>query len=211
MPKLWGRASSVNVQKPMWLLEELGIAHDRIDAGWTYGVNDTSEYRKMNPTGLVPVWQEDDDFALPESNAILRYLARDAEDWWPSDARERARVDQWMEFANTSLLPKLAKVFYAKVRLDPATVSKDTVDSAIADLGGALDILDTQLADSPYLTGERLTLADVSAGTQMFRVFDLGMNTSPRPALERWYADLSARPTYQTTAMTSYEELRFKS
>lgn len=210
MPTLWGRASSVNAQKPMWLLAELGIVHQRIDTGWTYGGTDTDAFRRMNPTGLVPVWQEDDGFALAESNAILRYLARDAETWWPADPRRRARVDQWMEFATTTLLVALAKVFYAKVRLDPATTTAAQMQDYLAGLDRALDILDEHLSHSACLAADHLTLADISAGTQMFRVYDLDIPRRPRPALDRWYAEMCARPGYQASAMTSYDELRFQ-
>lgn len=210
MPTLWGRASSVNVQKPMWLLAELGIVHERIDAGWTYGGTDTDAFRRMNPTGLVPVWQEDDAFSVAESNAILRYLARDAEAWWPAEPRARARVDQWMEFASTTLLPALAKVFYAKIRLDPATTSDAQMHEYLAALDKALDILEGRLSQSACLAADHLTLADISAGTQMFRVYDLDIPRRARPALDRWYAAMSSRPGYQSSAMTSYDELRFQ-
>ena len=70
---LWGRATSSNVMKVIWLLEELNLPYDRIDVGGSYGKTETPEYRAMNPTGLVPTLQED-HFTLWESNAILRYI-----------------------------------------------------------------------------------------------------------------------------------------
>ena len=60
--------------KAIWVLEELKLPYERIDAGGAFGVTDTPHYRAMNPTGLVPTLQED-DFVLWESNAIARYLA----------------------------------------------------------------------------------------------------------------------------------------
>ncbi|WP_238298379.1 glutathione S-transferase N-terminal domain-containing protein, partial [Methylobacterium soli] len=74
MRKLWGRANSVNVQKALWALDELGLAYERIEAGGAHGVVGDAAYRALNPNGLVPTLQED-DFVLWESNAILRYLA----------------------------------------------------------------------------------------------------------------------------------------
>ena len=53
--RLWGRTTSGNVQKPMWLLAELGIDYERIDVGGEFGGNDTPEYLAMNPNGRVPV------------------------------------------------------------------------------------------------------------------------------------------------------------
>ena len=74
MLKIWGRVSSVNVQKVVWCCDELGLAYERIDCGGKFGLNDTPAYLAMNPNGLVPVIDED-GFILYESNAIVRYLA----------------------------------------------------------------------------------------------------------------------------------------
>ncbi len=70
---LWGRSTSSNVMKVIWLLEELQLPHERVDVGGPFGQTDTDSYRSMNPTRLVPTLQED-DFTLWESNAILRYI-----------------------------------------------------------------------------------------------------------------------------------------
>jgi glutathione S-transferase len=91
MRRLWGRTTSSNVAKVLWLLDEIGLSFERIDAGGAFGGTGTPEYRAMNPTGMIPVWQED-GFAMWESNAILRYLAaRHAPGpLWPEDHRARA-------------------------------------------------------------------------------------------------------------------------
>ncbi|MBV8185543.1 MAG: glutathione S-transferase N-terminal domain-containing protein, partial [Hyphomicrobiales bacterium] len=72
--KIWGRLTSINVQKAMLCVEELDVPHERVDAGLSFGIVDTPEFRTKNPNGLVPL-MEDDDFVLWESNAIVRYLA----------------------------------------------------------------------------------------------------------------------------------------
>ena len=74
MIRIWGRVNSVNVQKALWALDELGLAYERIDAGLKFGVVDSPAYRTMNPNGLVPT-MDDDGFVLWESNVIVRYLA----------------------------------------------------------------------------------------------------------------------------------------
>src|SRR5258707_1890299 len=79
---VWGRATSSNVMKVLWGLTELGLPFERIDVGGSFGKTDTPEYRKMNPTGLVPTLQED-DFTLWESNVILRYLHAAYAPTWP--------------------------------------------------------------------------------------------------------------------------------
>lgn len=52
---IWGRLTSINVQKAMFCIEEIGLRCERIDAGLAYGINKTPDYLAMNPNGLVPV------------------------------------------------------------------------------------------------------------------------------------------------------------
>ena len=75
MLKIWGRTTSINVQKVLWCCAELDLKYDRVDAGGKFGVNNTPEYLAMNPNGLVPTIQ-DDGLTLWESHAIVRYLSR---------------------------------------------------------------------------------------------------------------------------------------
>jgi len=86
MLKVWGRRSSFNVPKVMWLVGELGLEHQHIDAGGWFGGLDTSAFLAMNPHGRVPVIQ-DGDATVWESHAILRYLAAryGAGHFWSSD------------------------------------------------------------------------------------------------------------------------------
>ena len=55
MLKIWGRRNSFNVQKVMWLVGELGLEHQRIDAGGSFGGLDRPEFLQMNPHGRVLV------------------------------------------------------------------------------------------------------------------------------------------------------------
>jgi glutathione S-transferase len=100
MLKLWGRRSSFNVQKIMWLIGELGLEHQHIDAGGRFGGLDTSAFLAMNPHGRVPVIQ-DGDTTVWESHAILRYLAarHGAGHFWSGDPAVRADVDGWVDWS----------------------------------------------------------------------------------------------------------------
>ena len=75
MLRLWGRISSINVRKVVLCAQVLGLDFERVDAGLSFGIVNTPDYRTRNPNGLVPLL-EDGDFTLWESNAICRYLAR---------------------------------------------------------------------------------------------------------------------------------------
>jgi glutathione S-transferase len=106
MLTIWGRRSSFNVQKVMWLVGELRIEHRRIDAGGQFGGLDTPEFRAMNPLGRVPVL-DDNGTVMWESHAILRYLAARYGQgrFWSESAGERSQVDRWMDWAQTALQP----------------------------------------------------------------------------------------------------------
>jgi glutathione S-transferase len=74
MLKIWGRPNSINVQKVMWTVSELGLEAERLDAGLEFGVVSEPWFKTYNPNRLVPTI-EDDGFVLWESNVIVRYLA----------------------------------------------------------------------------------------------------------------------------------------
>src|SRR5215468_5016296 len=100
MIKVWGRNTSVNVQKVMWAVGELELPHERIDIGGTFGKNKEPDYLAKNPNGLVPTLEEDDGFVLWESNAIVRYLAGKYEPGRlePKDPKARASASRWMDW-----------------------------------------------------------------------------------------------------------------
>ena len=132
MLKIWGRNNSVNVQKVLWCCEEMGLQYERIDAGGSFGVVNTPQYRELNPNGLVPTI-EDDGFVLWESNAIVRYLAakHSAGKLWPEDLKIRAEADKWMDWQNTTFWPTFRPLFWNLVRT-PVDQRDDGGDGRIA-------------------------------------------------------------------------------
>jgi glutathione S-transferase len=106
MLTVWGRRSSFNLQKVMWLVSELGIDHRHIQAGGQFGGLDTPEFRAMNPVGRVPVI-DDNGTIVWESHAILRYLAAryGRAQFWSDDPAKRSQADRWMDWSQTALQP----------------------------------------------------------------------------------------------------------
>ena len=195
---VWGRLSSVNVQKVVWCADELGIEYRRIDAGGKFGVNDTPGYLAMNPNGLVPVI-DDDGFVLYESNAIVRYLAAKAgaTALWPEDPQGRADVDRWMEWQSTGYTPAMGPAFMQLIRTAPEKRDVGAIESSRAKSEKHAAILDAHLADRRYLTGERFTIADIVVGCATHRWLHLPLERTSRPNLERWYDEVAARPGAQ--------------
>jgi glutathione S-transferase len=191
---IWGRISSVNVQKVVWCAEELGLTYERIDAGGAFGVNDTPRYLAMNPNGLVPTI-DDDGFVLSESNAIVRYLAarHGAESLWPEALQARAQVDRWMEWQSTEWTPSMRDVFWQLVRVAPEARDAGAVEASRRKSEKLAGILDAHLASRRWIAGEGFTLADLVNGCAAHRWLHLPMERVPRPNLERWYGELRSR------------------
>ena len=200
---IWGRDNSVNVQKPLWCLEEMGIAYERRDAGGAFGIVDTPEYRALNPNGLVPTMVED-GFILWESNAIVRYLAakHSAGNLWPVDLRIRAEADRWMEWQNTTLWPALRPVFWNLIRTPVDQRDPDEMEASRLKSAQVLGILDAHLATRAFVAGDDFTMGDIPVGCGVWRWMALPIERPPLPNLQRWFDALAQRPAFAKVVMT---------
>lgn len=195
MLKLWGRLNSINVLKVVVALEEIGLPYERTDAGLAYGVNDTPEYRAMNPNGLVPTI-DDDGFVLWESNAIVRYLCavHAAGRFWPEDPRVRADADRWMDWQTTTLNPLMVPSFAGLVRTPPEKRNADLIEQSRVKTDAAVGLLDARLEGRDFIAGGAFTIADIALAPIMHRWMNMPVKRSSRPNVERWYASVMSRP-----------------
>ena len=195
MLKIWGRISSVNVQKVVWCADEIGLQYERVDAGGSFGQTRTAEYLAMNPNALVPTI-DDDGFVLYESNAIVRYLAgrHSADKLWPTDLRKRADADRWMEWQSTSFTPAMRDVFWQLIRTPQAQRDMAAVEKSRAECDRLAGILDAHLAKKRYLTDHGFTAADIVVGCAAHRWLLLPVQREGRPHLQRWYDQIKSRP-----------------
>jgi glutathione S-transferase len=207
MITVYGRATSSNVQPVMWMLAELGLRYTRLDYGHVHGGTDTPAFRAMNPMGLVPVIR-DVDLVLWESCAILRYLGAryGGAPLWPADPVARAPIDQWAEWAKTTLYTAFTRpIFWARIRTPAADRDEAALALALARFEELLSILEHTLA--PYAAGPDLTLADMVIGPQLYRYFTLPIPRPDRPRLDAYYARLQERPAYREHVMVSWAPL----
>jgi len=202
MLKIWGRATSSNVQKVMWLCAELSLPHERIDAGGPFGGTREPAYLAMNPNGLIPTIA-DDDFVLWESNTILRYLANRhaARDWYPVEPRSRAQVEKWMDWSTTTFGPALFNAFWQLVRTPEAERDAASIADSARRTGTVLRIADAQLTGRAFLCGDAPTLADICVGVNAYRWFELPLDRPELPALRAWYERLAQRKPYRDVVM----------
>lgn len=208
MIRIWGRASAFNLQKAYWALLETGQPYERIDAGGDFGGLDSSEFLVRNPNGRIPVI-DDDGFVLWESQAIVRYLAEQhAPALLPDDVQGRALASQWMDWAQTSLLPAALDLFWGGVRTPKEKQSAAFVERALKGTIAALTLLDEELSIHDYLVGNNFSLADIPAGTCLYRFFEMDGIERPELAhVSAWYARLSVRPAYQQAVMMPFDDL----
>ena len=194
MLKIWGRLTSVNVQKVVWCADELGLKYERIEAGGKYGIVNTPEYLAMNPNALVPVI-EDDGFFLWESNAIVRYLAARYGDGalWPTDIHIRADADRWMDWQAVSLNPSIGPAFVQLIRTAPEKRDAAVIDHARSEVEKKLGVLDAQLATREYIAGSAFTMGDIPVACSVDRWYKLPLARESHPHVERWYAMLRSR------------------
>lgn len=209
--RVWGRLSSINVQKVMWTLDEIGLPYDHIPAGGDAGGLDSAAFLAMNPHGRIPV-VEDGGAVVWESGAIIRYLcaAYSQGGLWPSAADERARSDPWMDWAQTTLQPGLLGFFWGWYRTPVPLRDEARNVELLRAAEAALHKLDEWLSTRAFITGDRLTLGDIPAGALLYRYFTLEIERPPMPALEAWYGRLCERPAYREQVMRPYDELRGK-
>ena len=209
MLKVWGRRSSFNVQKVMWLVGELGLEHEHIDAGGAFGGLDAPAFLAMNPHGRVPVIQ-DGDATVWESHAILRYLAaiHGAGKFCSNEPAARAVVDGWMDWSQTALQPDfLSGVFWGFYRTPEDKRNWPAITAALARCAADFARLERLLEGRSFLLGDALTLADITAGTSLYRYFELEIERPKLPQVERWYRALQARPAYREHVMIPFGEL----
>lgn len=202
MIKLWGRANSINVQKVLWCLDELGLAYDRTDAGGAFGGNNEDWYLAMNPNGRVPTF-DDGGTILWESNTIVRYLAAKYPEAGlaPDDPGERARGERWMDWQLGTLQTPMTLVFWGLIRTAPEKRDTKAIANAADQCAALYAILDNHLKNNEFVGGAAFSQADIPVGAMTYRWTQLDVVHPDFPALKRWQAALAERPGFATHVM----------
>ena len=196
MLELYGKPTSINVRKVLWLCAglDLPLHHDPAPAPELLAA--------LNPNRQVPVLR-DGGFVLWESNSICRYLAARAgrDDLLPAAAQPRARVEQWMDWQASDLNSAWRQVFMARVRQHPDYPDDARAEASLAQWNRLMGVLDAQLADGrAHVTGSAFTLADIVLGlsTQRWRSTPGSTpGSTPRlPNVEAWFERLRQQPGF---------------
>jgi glutathione S-transferase len=207
--RLFGRRSAYNVQKVLWTLDELGLAHEHVDAGGAAGGLDTPEFLARNPHGRVPVLV-DGDAAIWESNTIVRYLAAryGAGRLWADDPLARSLAERWMDWELATLQPDFMALFWGFFRTPERERDAVAIRRAARRCAAHFARLDAHLAKQPFLAGARFGMGDIPAATALHRYFEMGAGVPEPPHVRGWYERLAERPAYREHVMRPFEELR---
>jgi glutathione S-transferase len=185
--KIHGDINSGNCLKVKWVCDHLALPYTWIAIDILKGESRTSQFLKLNSAGQVPVLELDDGRALAQSNAIIRYLARDS-DLVPGDAFAAAKMDEWLFWEQYSHEPHIAVCRYQMVYLgrpvsdlDPEKVKRGYA---------ALARMEHQLAATRFLVGETVSLADIALLPYTRFAHEGGFHLDGYAALQRWIGDV---------------------
>ena len=195
MYRLLGRQTSGNVQKVLFMLEEIGATYEREDYGRLFVYTQTAEYKAMNPTSKVPTLI-DGDTVIWESNTILRNLsASNGNALNGSTPAEKTEIERWMDFLLAAVNPGYMTAVKG-AKLTPEEQTPEYRDG-VKDLAAQLQIIDTHLTGKDYLALGKLTIADIACAPILKRCVDFKIGRPAMPNLERWVAAMAARPAFQ--------------
>ena len=199
MLRLLGRKTSGNVQKVLWLLEELNLEYSHEDYGRQFGNTADAAYLSLNPTGKVPTLL-DGDGVIWESNTILRYLCLKAEsDLLPATPLARAKAELWMDWLLASLYAPYLAVFRDSKK--PEEERSSELPRLGEALGSELQLLDHHLAGQQWLAGDDMSVAEFALGPVVHRCLNFPVELPTLENLGRWHGALAARPAFQAVVI----------
>jgi len=192
---LWGRGSSLNVQKVLWVTHDLGIPVDHRPIGGSFGGNDEPWFRAMNPNGTVPVWQEG-DFSLYESQAIIRYLARRKPGLYGNNPQDMAVVDCWLDWFAITFWPPVRLLFVNVWREQQLSRESEQARAAHQACEANLVALAQRLDLAGHIALPVFSLADIvfTIGLNRLKGLDLGSNV-PATVVD-WHNRQCQRPGF---------------
>ena len=200
---VWGRRNSVNVQKVMWAIGEIGLKYIRHDIAGSFGVD--GNYLELNPSGTVPTIV-DGDLILWESNTCVRYLARHygVGSIYPDNPIEIALADQWMDYQTSSLNSVFFPIFFNKIRLPVEKPDPDQIEVGIKGCSKLFERLNQQLKNKDFLVGSMFSMGDISIGSFMYRYYEMDIERPSIKHVKAWYQRLIERPSYRKHVMIPF-------
>jgi glutathione S-transferase len=192
---VYGMADSGNSYKVKLALEQLGLPYRWVEVDSGRGETRTAQFLAMNPNGKVPTLALDDGSFLPESNAILCYLA-EGSPLMPVERLGRARVLQWMFFEQYSHEPYVA-VARAILHYQAPDSPRRAELPRLHERGHqALAVMEQHLAREPFFAAGRYSVADISLFAYTHCAADGGFDLGRYPAINAWLDRVRSQPRF---------------
>jgi glutathione S-transferase len=191
MLTLYDYLPSQNAYKVRLLLSHLDRPYRTEIVSIFEGEGQRPEFLAVSPTGAVPAIRLEDGRVLAESNAILTFLAHGTP-YLPDDPFENAKVHQWMSFEQdyvNSIAVLRHWTMTGKLARRPAALVERHRSGSLK----ALRILDRELANRPFLAGERYTIADISVFAYTHRAEEAALPLAGYPNVQAWIARVQAQ------------------
>ena len=195
--RLHSAPKSGNGYKVRLLMGLLGIECEIVNYNTKGGATHTPEYLgNVNPDGKVPVLELGDGTMLPESGAIMLYLA-EGTPYLPEDRLERARVFRWMFFEQYSLLlylsrPRLWRMWEVEITPQREAELKGFLEQGYR----ALSVMERHLEGREFFVGGRPTVADTALYAYPRLCHEGGYDLGDYPTVRAWLDRISALPGY---------------
>jgi glutathione S-transferase len=194
MYRLYDYLPSGNGYKVRLVLRQLGLEYELIELDIKHGATRTAEFLAKNPNGRIPLLEVPGQGFLPESHAIIWFLAEGSR-LVPDGAFERARMWQWMCFEQYNLEPNVGTVRFwiSSLHRTEAELGEKLVEKR-RNGHAALAVLEQGLAGREFLVGNRYSLADVALYAYTHVAPEGGFPLEDYPAIRAWCARIAARP-----------------
>lgn len=196
MIKLYCFGESGNAYKAALTLELTGAEWEPVFVDFFNGETRTSEFREQNIMGEVPV-MEDGDQLLTQSGVIQDYVSSKTGKLGGRSAAERRDILRWMFFDNHKVSGIAGPLRFQMNFLPENKRNGDVIAFMKARLMSALKILETQLEDTPYLTGDTLTIADIACVGYLFYPEPFGFNRAEFPHIDVWMTRIVSTPGFK--------------
>jgi glutathione S-transferase len=178
-------------------MHQLGIEFRLVDTDSTKGETRTAEFLALNPNGRVPLLILPDGRLLPESNAMLLYLAEGTK-YLPPDKYDRAICYQWLFFEQYEHEPTIA-VARSWLSIYPDRIGKATPEQIAGwHKGGnrALGVMETRLSSNDWLAGSSYSIADIALYAYTHVAHEGGFDLGAYPGITAWVKRVAAQPGY---------------
>jgi glutathione S-transferase len=192
---VYGNSDSGNCYKVKLALAQLALPHRWIETDSVAGATRTPEFLAKNPNGKVPLLELDDGSFLPESNAILWYLAEDTV-LAPAGRLGRASTLQWMFFEQYSHEPYVAVARSVMRYLPPDSPRRAELPRLRERAHQALAVMEQHLAREPYFVDGVYSIADISLFAYTHCAEDGGISLASYPALRAWLERVRRQPRF---------------